>query len=131
MSLLDSLGGGQGAGGGVMGMIGGLINQAGGVQGLINTLQQGGLGNAVQSWVSTGANQAINSGQLQQALAGTPLGAHVQEMAQKMGVDPSQVLGQLAQHLPTAIDHATPNGQIPSAEAGLSALQGLAAKLGL
>ena len=130
MSLLDSLGGGQGASG-VMGMIGGLINQAGGVQGLINTLQQGGLGNAVQSWVSTGANQAINSGQLQQALAGTPLGAHVQEMAQKMGVDPSQVLGQLAQHLPTAIDHATPNGQIPSAEAGLSALQGLAAKLGL
>ena len=64
MSLLDSLGGAQGAGGGVMGMIGGLINRAGGIQGLINTLQQGGLGNAVQSWVSTGANQAINSGQL-------------------------------------------------------------------
>ncbi|MBS0431697.1 MAG: DUF937 domain-containing protein [Proteobacteria bacterium] len=130
MSLLDSLGGGQGAGG-VMGMIGGLINQAGGVQGLINTLQQGGLGNAVQSWVSSGANQAINSGQLQQALAGTPMGAHVEQMAQKMGVDPSQVLGQLAQHLPTAIDHVTPNGQVPDAEAGLSALQGLAAKLGL
>ena len=131
MSLLDNLGGGQGVGGGVMGMLGGLINQAGGVQGLINALHQGGLGNAVQSWVSNGANQAISGGQLQQALAGTPLGAHVEEMAQKMGVDPSQVLGQLAQHLPTAIDHATPNGQVPAAEAGLSALQGLAAKLGL
>lgn len=130
MSLLDSIAGG-GQGGGVMGMIGGLINQAGGLQGLINSLREGGLKSEVESWVSTGANQAINGGQLQQAIAGTPLGAHVQEIAQKMGIDPSQVLGQLAQHLPGAVDHLTPNGQLPNAEADLSALQGLAAKLGL
>ena len=135
MSLLDNLtnlAGGQGAGGGsALEIIGGLINHAGGLQGLLNTLQQGGLKNAVESWVSTGANQAISSGQLQQAISGTPLGAHVNEIAQKLGVDPNQVLGQLAQHLPQAIDHLTPNGQLPAGEADLSALQSLAAKLGL
>lgn len=130
MSLLDNLTGGQ-SGGGAMEMIGGLINHAGGLGGLLNTLKQGGLGEAVESWISTGANQAIDSGQLQQAIGGTPLGAHVQELAQKLGIDPSQVMGQLAQHLPNAIDHLTPSGQLPSAEADLSALQGLAAKLGL
>lgn len=132
MSFLDTLTGGQGAGGkSAVEMIGGLINNAGGLQGLVDTLKQGGLKNAVESWVSTGANQAISSGQLQQAIAGTPLGAHVQEIAQKMGIDPNQVLGQLAQHLPQTVDHLTPNGQLPSDAFNLSALQGLAAKLGL
>ena len=135
MSLLDnltSLAGGQNAGGtSALELIGGLINHAGGMQGLINTLQQGGLRSAVESWISTGPNQGISSGQLSQAISGTPLAAHVSEIATKMGVDPSQVLGQLAQHLPQAVDHLTPNGQLPNAEADLSALQGLAAKLGL
>jgi len=135
MSLLDNLtnlAGGQGAGGSsALEIIGGLINHAGGVQGLINALQRGGLGSAVESWISTGTNQAISGGQLSQALNGTPLGAHVNEIAQKLGVDPSQVMGQLAQHLPHAIDHLTPNGQVPAGEADLSALQSLAAKLGL
>ena len=59
------------------------------------------------------------------------IGATVKGIAQKLGVDSNQVLGQLAQHLPAAIDHMTPNGQVPAGEADLSALQSLAAKLGL
>ncbi|HJU08056.1 MAG TPA: YidB family protein [Rhodanobacteraceae bacterium] len=94
MSILDSLTGGQNTGASsALEIIGGLINHAGGLQGLLNTLQQGGLKNAVESWVSTGANQTISGGQLQQAINGTPLGAHVNEIAQKLGVDPNQVLG--------------------------------------
>ena len=134
MSILGSLfGGGNAAGGNsAIDIVGGLIQRAGGVQGLVNSLQQGGLGGAVQSWVGTGANQAINGGQLQQAIAGTPLGAHVNDVAQKLGVDPNQVMGQLAQHLPDVVNHLTPNGQVPAGSGfDLSSLQGLASKLGL
>ena len=72
--------------------------------------------------------------QLGQALQGTAAGQHIEEMAQKLGVDPSQVLGQLAQHLPDVVNHLTPNGEVPSGGGGgfnLDELSGLASKLGL
>lgn len=136
LGALEGLAGGQGAGTGnsTLDMIGGLIQKAGGVSGLVSTLQQGGLGGVVNSWVGNGANQSVNGQQLGQALAGTAAGQHVQAMAQKLGVDPAQVLGQLAQHLPDVVNHLTPNGQVP-AEGGsgfnLGQLAGLAGKLGL
>jgi uncharacterized protein YidB (DUF937 family) len=141
MSLLSNLGGlfGGGQGGDVAGasslvsVAGQLIQQAGGVQGLTNLLQQHGMGEAVQSWVSNGANQAISSGQLGQALQNGGLGSVLSEAAGKLGVDQNQLLGQLAQVLPHAVDHLTPDGQVPASGGGggfdLSALGGLAEKL--
>lgn len=138
MSLLDSLsslfGSGQNDAAGASSLVsvaGQLIQQAGGVQGLASTLQQHGLGDAVQSWIGNGANQAISSGQLGQALQGSGLGSVVAEAAGKMGVDQNQLLGQLAQVLPHAVDHLTPNGQAPAGGGGfdLSMLEGLAGKL--
>lgn len=88
----------------------------------------------VSSWVGNGANQPVNGQQLGQALAGTAAGQHVEEVAQKLGIDPSQVLNQLAQHLPDVVDHLTPNGAVPSGGGSgfnLNELAGLAAKLGL
>ena len=73
MSFLDSLLGGNQdnavSGGSLVSVAGQLIQRAGGVQGLANMLQQHGLGDAVQSWVGTGANQAVSSNQLGQALS--------------------------------------------------------------
>lgn len=138
MSILDalkSLAGGQGGSGNpTLDMIGGLIQKSGGVGGLVSSLQQGGLGGVVNSWVGTGANQSVSGSQLGQALAGTEVGQHIEAMAQKLGVDPSQVLGQLAQHLPDVVNHLTPNGQVPQGGGSgfdLSQLSGLASKLGL
>ncbi|MDE2055516.1 MAG: DUF937 domain-containing protein [Xanthomonadaceae bacterium] len=139
MSILDALkglAGGQGATSGnpTLDVIGGLIQKSGGVGGLVSTLQQGGLGGVVNSWVGTGANQSVSGAQLGQALQGTAAGQHVQEMAQKLGVDPSPVLGQLAQHLPDVVNHLTPNGQVPAGGGSgfnLGQLSGLASKLGL
>jgi uncharacterized protein YidB (DUF937 family) len=139
MSILDmlkGLAGGQGATSGnpTLDVIGGLIQKAGGIGGLISILQQGGLGGAANSWVGNGANQSVGGQELGQALSGTAAGQHVEEMAQKLGVDPSQVLGQLAQHLPEVINHLTPNGQVPQGSGSgfdLSELSGLASKLGL
>jgi len=136
MSFLDSLLGGQGqqAGAGSMiGVAGQLLQQAGGVQGLTSMLQQHGLGDAVQSWVGTGTNQAVSSDQLGQALQNGGMGSIVQEAASKMGVDPSVVLNGLSQVLPHAVDHLTPDGQAPAAGQGggfnFGMLEGLAGKL--
>ena len=136
MSLLnDLLGGGQAdaaGGSSLVAVAGQLIQQAGGVQGLTNMLHQGGLGEAVQSWIGTGANQPVSGEQLGQALQNGGLGSAVQEAAGKLGVDPGQLLGQLSQVLPHAVDHLTPDGQVPQGQGGgfdLGALAGLAGKL--
>ena len=136
MSFLNDLLGSQGqqAGtGSLISLAGQLIDRAGGVQGLVNTLQQNGLGGAVQSWIGTGANQPVSGDELGQALQGSGLGSVVQEAASKMGVDQGDLLGKLAQVLPHAVDHLTPDGQLPDAGQGsgfnLGMLEGLAGKL--
>jgi uncharacterized protein YidB (DUF937 family) len=139
MSLLGNLssllGGGQDEAGGASSLVsvaGQLIQQAGGVQGLASTLQQHGLGDAVQSWIGNGANQAISGDQLNQVLQKSGLDSVVADAAGKLGVDPNQLVGQLAQVLPHAVDHLTPDGQAPSGGGGgfdLSMLGGLAEKL--
>ena len=136
MSFLDDLLGGQGQQGGtgsLIGVAGQLIEKAGGVQGLVSMLQQHGLGGAVQSWVGTGANQSVSGDQLGQALQNGGMASVVQEAASKLGVDPNALLNQLSQVLPQAVDHLTPDGQVPAAGQGsgfnLGMLEGLAGKL--
>lgn len=137
MSILDAVkglaGGGQGSGNEMLDVVGGLIQKSGGISGLVSTLQQGGLGGLVESWVGNGANQSVSGQQLGQALQGSPADQHVTQVAQQQGVDKSQVYEQLAKHLPEVINHVTPNGQVPQGGSGfnLSELSGLASKLGL
>jgi uncharacterized protein YidB (DUF937 family) len=128
--LLGAVQGNQAGGSTLVSVAGQLIEKAGGVQGLVAMLQQHGLGDAVQSWVGTGANQAVSGEQLGQALQNGGLGSLVQEAAGKLGVDQNQLLGQLSQVLPHAVDHLTPDGQVP-AQGGLDlgSLASLAGKL--
>ena len=96
----------------------------GGLSGLIAKFQQGGLGDAVASWVGTGKNLPITPDQLQSVLGN----AQVQAIAQKFGLSTDDVAHALANLLPQAIDHLTPNGQVPSSsvmEQGLAILRGL------
>lgn len=88
-----------------------LINnpQAGGLAGLVQLFQQGGLGEIVNSWVSTGKNLPISAEQIQSVLGGSSL----QDIAAKLGVGQQQASGSLAELLPQVIDQLTPNGQLP------------------
>ncbi|WP_158884985.1 YidB family protein [Rhodanobacter sp. L36] len=136
MSFLNDLLGGQGqqaGSGSLIGVAGQLIEKAGGVQGLINMLQQHGLGGAVQSWVGTGTNQPVSGDQLGQALQNGGLGSLLQQAAGSLGVDQNELLGKLSQVLPHAVDHLTPDGQVPADGQGggfnLGMLEGLAGKL--
>ena len=136
MSFLNDLLGGQAqqaGAGSLISVAGQLIDRAGGVQGLVSMLQQHGLGGVVQSWVGNGANQPISTDQLGQVLQSSGLGSMVQEQATRLGMDPNELLDKLAQILPHAVDHLTPEGQVPDLSQGggltLGALEGLAGKL--
>ena len=120
MGLLDSiLGAGSGksdASGGVtplIGVLGGLLAQSGGLQGLANKFAQSGQGNAFQSWVGMGENQPVSSNQIQSAIGSDQVNA----LAAKLGVDPAQASHFLAEYLPKVVDKLTPEGKVdPTAD---------------
>ena len=55
-------------------LLGGLIQQAGGVGGLLGMLRQGGLGQHADSWQGTGQNMPVDSGELLKVLGGMMAG---------------------------------------------------------
>jgi len=81
----------------------------GGVDGLLTTLRQGGLGGAVDSWISTGPNQAVEPQQLEAALGPN----NVNQIAAKSGLSVEMLLPLLATFLPMIIDMLTPDGNAP------------------
>jgi uncharacterized protein YidB (DUF937 family) len=94
----------EGAGASAGGVLGGL-------GGLLNKLQQGGLGNETKSWVGSGQNQPVAPGQL-----GSALGPSIIKMlAQKSGMSEEELTKQISQVLPGIIDKLTPNGRLPTA----------------
>ncbi|WP_027457316.1 YidB family protein [Dechloromonas agitata] len=115
MGLLDSVVGSLTAGNtpggtGLLEAVMQLIqNQPGGLAGLVQSFQQGGLAEIVNSWVSTGQNLPVSGQQLASVLGSGPL----QGMAAQLGLSPDQVAGSLADLLPQVVDQLTPNGQLP------------------
>ena len=116
MGLLDqlvgSLAGGQSGGNNaLLETVLRMVNdpQNGGLQGLIQTFQQGGLGEIVNSWVSQGQNLPISAEQIQSVLGGSSLSS----IASQLGVSQEQASGSLASMLPQLIDGLTPNGNVP------------------
>ena len=86
---------------------GGLL---GGLGGLLEKLQKGGLGNAINSWIGTGQNQPVSPGQL-----GSALGPDIIKMlAQRSGLSEEEITRQLSQILPGVVDKLTPHGRLPS-----------------
>ena len=122
MGILDGILGGGGAGADATALISQLIGgHEGGLGGLLQTLERGGLGEVAQSWVSQGANLPISAAQIEGVLGSGPLA----ELAGKLGIDPQTAAAQIAQVLPQAVDHLTPDGQAPSGPlAALSELLG-------
>ena len=82
----------------------------GGLQGIVNQLQASGLGGQVASWLGSGQNLPISADQLKAALSND----QVRALAQHFGIDPDAALNLLAQHLPAAVDAASPDGTIAS-----------------
>jgi uncharacterized protein YidB (DUF937 family) len=103
----------QGTGGGNPAQLAGAVQETfasqGGIDGLLGTLSQGGLGGAVDSWISTGSNQAVEPQQLGAALGPD----NVNQIATKSGIPVETLLPLLATFLPMIIDMLTPDGNAP------------------
>lgn len=87
-----------------------LIQQQGGLPGIINKFEQGGMAAQARSWVGSGANMPITGTQLQEILGTGSIG----QIAQQLGLSHGDASANLAQLLPQVIDHLTPAGQIPA-----------------
>jgi uncharacterized protein YidB (DUF937 family) len=97
--------------------------QVGGISGLQKMFQDKGLGGIVSSWVGTGQNLPISADQLQSVLHSGAL----QQVAQKAGIDPSQLTSMMSTLLPHVVDQLTPNGQVPDAGALQQMMKAVAA----
>ena len=130
MGLLDqvvgALAGGQNGGGNaqLIQTVLQLINnpQVGGLGGLLGILRQSGLGEAANSWVSTGENQPVSAEQLQASLGDSLIPG----LAAQLGVTPQQASSGLADLLPQIIDQLTPDGRLPQENQGDLLAEGLA-----
>ena len=87
--------------------------KGGGLQNILGRLHAGDLGDAAQSWVGTGSNQAVDPAELAQAVGPE----QVQALADHAGVSVDQAQQGLAALLPGLINQATPDGQVPDAGA--------------
>ena len=125
--LLGQLGGAQGGGNNAMlATVMSLVQQHGGIEGVIEKFRAGGLSDVVASWVGTGANASVSGTQVQQVLGDSAIGG----LASSLGVDHAQASASLASVLPELINQLTPNGAVDAGSndllsKGLSMLKGL------
>ncbi len=82
---------------------------AGGLGGLMSQFQNAGLGHIASSWMGNGPNQQVSPDQLQKVFGQQ----QVSQWAQQSNMQPHDLLSQLSQFLPHAVDQMTPNGQMP------------------
>ncbi len=86
-----------------------MLQQNGGLSGVLGKMQQAGYGAQAQSWIGTGQNMPIDPGALSQIFGHGQLG----QLAQQFGLSPDAASGGVAQMLPQVMDQMTPQGQIP------------------
>ncbi|HUG57413.1 MAG TPA: YidB family protein [Candidimonas sp.] len=129
-SIVSSMGAGSPQAGAQASLLPALIelvkNYPGGLQGLIEKFQQGGLGDVIASWIGTGQNQPVSPDQLQSVLGDGIVG----NLSEKSGLDVNTVLSSLSVMLPSLVDQATPNGSADGVGGSLlGSLSGLLGKL--
>ena len=108
MGMLDGLLGGI-VGAGMVSAVNGVIEQHGGLQGVVNEFQKNGLGPTVQSWIGNGPNLPITADEVHKTLGPNLL----QQLSAKTGLSVQDLAAKLSQLLPQAVDKMTPNGEIP------------------
>jgi uncharacterized protein YidB (DUF937 family) len=138
MGLLDGLignvigsmlGGNQGQGqdplGSVLGRLGGgnqpqrgnlllqlalsMLQQNGGLEGILGKFREGGLSQQADSWVGTGQNMNVSADQLQQVFGSST----ISDLASRLGMSEQQAGSEMARLLPEVINRLTPEGQVP------------------
>jgi uncharacterized protein YidB (DUF937 family) len=81
----------------------------GGLNAIVAKLEQAGFGDQVRSWIGSGQNLSITAEQLQQVLGSDT----VKQLAARFNIPIDQLVKVLAQQVPLAVDHASPDGELP------------------
>lgn len=115
-------------GGGLLAALLGLIaNPAnGGFSGFIGKFKDAGLGDLVNSWITTGDNTPISNEQLESALGEDTISS----LASQAGVDKATATSALGFMTPQVVDALTPDGEIPDDESLLSKITGFLSNFG-
>jgi uncharacterized protein YidB (DUF937 family) len=117
MSILDTImqkvtgsGGDSAAEPAVIGHLTDLVNspEVGGYEGLMQKFQSNGLGDVAKS-LASGASQSVSADQITNIFGQDRVNA----LASKVGMDPDQLTGLVAQHLPTVMSRLS--GSAPQA----------------
>ena len=109
MGLFDGILGGV-IGAGATALLNGFIEKQGGLQNVVSQFEKNGFGDTMKSWISLGQNLPITADQIRQVLGSDK----VKELAATVGLPADKLAELLAQHLPQAIDKATPDGKLQS-----------------
>ncbi len=110
--LDDLLKGGLGGLGGLLagGAAGSVLGS--GLDGLLKQLQQNGLGDVADSWVSKGPNKDISTNDLARSIGLDDIDA----LAGRTGLSRNDLLSGLQEQLPDLVDQLTPDGRLPTEE---------------
>ncbi len=92
-----------------------------GVQQIVDRMRTSGLGGVADSWIGSGANQAISASQVEQVLGSDK----VRQLSADTGLQATQVNEGLATILPELVNHLTPDGKVPDAAGVASAFGSL------
>jgi len=110
MGLLDALSGMFTQQGGVQGALTAALQNSGGMAGVLAKLNDAGYGAKVNSWLGKGPNTPITTDEIQSALGND----HLKQIAASLGLPMDQIASVISQHLPAAVDAASPNGVLNS-----------------
>ncbi len=111
----------------IVSALSGLISGSGGldISSLIGSMQSGGLGEVLQSWLGDGTNTAISGQQI-----GDILGSDkVADFASQLGLSQDEAIGGLQDALPKMVDNASSSGSLLDSIGGIEGAMGLASKL--
>jgi uncharacterized protein YidB (DUF937 family) len=86
------------------------LQAEGGLDALVGKLRAGGLGDVVDSWVSTGSNRPVEPARLGEALGPDTMS----RLSGSTGISIQSLLPMLAAFLPQIIDMLTPDGTTPA-----------------
>lgn len=111
-SILGGLMGGNTGGGGggnmLLQLALSMLQQNGGLEGVLGKFRQSGMGAQADSWVSTGQNLPVSPNQLEQIFGSGALS----DIASKLGMSQQDAGSAMSQVLPELINQLTPQGQV-------------------
>jgi len=104
----SSAGSGSGTGNILLQLVLSMLQQQGGLGGVLGKFREAGMGAQADSWVGTGQNMNISPNQLEQVFGSGALS----DIASKLGMSQDQAGSAMSQMLPELINQLTPQGQV-------------------